>query len=383
MHVTTLQRNVAAAVFVALAAAFVALVTATVTLRYRSPATAIALWPWNGEARGALAGQMMLSGNVDAARSLASVAIRQVPGDAASLRVLGMTRPDAETKGRAFRIMQLATQASRRDLQTNLWLIEYYVAQGDVANTIRYYDYSLKSSAEAEQLLFPVLTSAMSNPDIAAAVKAKLKARPVWTTSFLQHAFAAGDSDKNLIPIVLDMAQDRIGLSADLKRQYAQRLAERGNVAGLDRLAKGLGRPLIEGTAALDKTGDLPPADWRLLPAAGMSVFADPTAGFSFVANQNGPLIERLFHLKPGTYALQLVPQFNEGGDNTRLTWSVTCLPESRPIGVMPDGSQTRLVIPPTDCAYQKLSLSLENDRLADGEEISGAIRNMRIDRVR
>lgn len=382
MHVTTSQRHLAAALFVVLAAVLVILLTTSVTLRYRSPAIAIKAWPWNGEARGSLAGRMILNGDLGSARKLAAQAVSEVPGDAVSLRAIGMAQPDAEMKGRAFRIMRLATRASRRDLQTNLWFIEYYVSQGDVTSAIRYYDYSLKSSADAERLLFPILVPAMTSPAIATAVRNKLMARPVWTTSFLQYAFAAGHADDRLIPIVLAMAHDRIGLPIDLKRQYAQRLADRGNLAGLNRLASRLGWPMIEGSAGLDKAGDLPPVDWRLLSGSGLSIFADPNAGFSFVASQNGTLAERILHLASGTYVLRRDTHFEAGGEDTRLVWSMACLPGSDPIAVLPSGKRASFVVP-DGCAYQKMSLSLENERLADGVEISGTVKNMWIDRVR
>ena len=148
MRVMPIQRYVVAALFCGLASMLVILITVSTTLRYRAPDIAIKVWPWNGEARGVLAGRMLLKGELLGAQQLAKQAVRQVPGDAISLRALGMLQPARETTGKALRIMQLATKASRRDLQTNLWFIEYYVSQGDITSAIRYYDYGLKSSAE-------------------------------------------------------------------------------------------------------------------------------------------------------------------------------------------------------------------------------------------
>jgi len=375
-------RIFAAALFCVLTSLLVVLVTTSITLRYRAPSTAIKIWPWNGEARGSLAGRLVLNGDFSTARRLAMQAVRQVPGDAISLRALGTAQPPSETADQALPIMRLATRASRRDLLTNLWFIEYFVSKGDVANTIRYYDYSLKSSADSEQLLFPILAPAMASADIAAAVRTKLATRPVWTTSFLQYAFASGAADNQLIGVVLSMSRDPIGLSLDLKQQYAQRLAERGNFAGLERLARGLGRPPIEGTAILGKIGDLPPVDWRLLSAPGLSTFADPKAGFSFVANQNGMLAERILHLTPGAYVLSMTTRFDDGGGDTQLSWSMTCLPESRPLALEAARDSATVSVPAKECQYQKLSLSLTNQRLIDGGEVSGTVTEAHITRL-
>jgi hypothetical protein len=279
--------------------------------------------------------------------------------------------------------MRLAAEASRRDLQTNLWFIEYNVARGDIANAIRYYDFSLKSSADAETLLFPILVPAMSSPEISSAVRTKLLSRPVWTTSFLQYAFSSGAADGQLIKIVLDLSRDRTGLPLDLKRQYAQKLAERGNLAGLDDLARGLRHPLTTGTANLDRIGDLPPVDWRLLSGPGLSTFTNPAAGFSFVANQNGALAERVLHLDTGAYTLVMNAQFDEGGSETRLTWAAICMPSGSPLAIVQNGKRASMVVPAEGCSYQKLSMTLENERLADGAEISGSVRGIWIERSR
>ena len=382
MRVMPIQRYVVAALFCGLASMLVILITVSTTLRYRAPDIAIKVWPWNGEARGVLAGRMLLKGELLGAQQLAKQAVRQVPGDAISLRALGMLQPARETTGKALRIMQLATKASRRDLQTNLWFIEYYVSQGDITSAIRYYDYGLKSSAEAESLLFPVLVPAMENLDIAAAVRAKLITRPVWTTSFLQYSFSSGEADDHMIGIALSMAHDRIGLPIDLKRQYVQRLAERGNLQGLSRFVRGLGQPLLEGTSTLSKIGDFPPADWRLLSGPDLSTFSNSNAGFSFIANQNGTLSERILHLKPGFYSLHLGLRLDNEERDTRLLWSIACLPDNRIIPISAAVNQATFVVSKDNCSYQKLSLSIKNERLADGLEVSGSVTDMNVKRI-
>ncbi len=367
------HRYAAAGIFVAVASVLVICVTFSFSYRYSSPKIALQAWPWNGEARGVWAGQLILNGDFDSARRIARKALSQVPGDAGALRAFGMVQPDSETDGRALRLMTLASKASRRDLQTNLWFIEYYVAKGNIPEAIRYYDYSLKTSADAEQILFPVLVPAMANPVIAKAVASKLVSRPVWTTSFFQYAFSSGAADGEIVPIVINLAHDRVGLSDDLKRQYAQRLAERGNMEGLSRLARGLGHPLVEGSASLDNVGGLPPSDWRLLSSSGISVFPNPAGGISFVASQSGPFAERVFHLPPGTYVLQSKLKMDDGGDAAQISWAVACLPTGQKVDSAQRGDATKITVP-KDCPFQKAGLLVDSANLSDGGEVAGNV---------
>lgn len=380
---STKLRFILSGLFGIVAAGLVFAVTLSAALKSRAPEMAIALWPWNAEAYGSLASQTLIGDDTSTARNLARHALRQIPGDAVALRVAGSAEEAIGDRRRGARIMDLATRASRHDLLTNLWFIEANVARGDIAGAVKYYDYSLKSSAESEQLLFPVLVPAMSDPNIARAVTKKLELRPVWTTSFLQYAFSSGTADAQLIPIVLHLARQRQGLSRDLQRQYAQRLAERGNIAGLELLAGGLGRPLINGPGRLDAAGDLPPADWQLSNGTGASVSTDAT-GFSFVVSGgSAALANRFVHLLPGAYRLKIAADTSGTTPDAQLRWAVTCVPGGAPIAVATAGLEAQFDIPSGRCAYQNLSLILESDRLADGGESTGSVTRIQLDRIR
>lgn len=376
------KRVVAAAVFCFVLGALVVLVTASAALRKRAPDLAVAVWPWNAEARGLLAGRRLVEGRNTDASQLARRAVREAPGDAVSLRVLGLSEEIAGAAPRGARLMQLATDASRRDLLTNLWFIEHHVARNDIAGAVRYYDYSLKSSASSEQILFPILVPAMADPVIAQAVRDKLVSRPVWMKSFLQYAFASGAADDQLVKIVVGLAKDKAGLPLDLKAQYVQRLAERGDFANLSYLARGLGRPMIDGPGALDEVGPLPPVDWRLLSGPGLSTFPEAKSGFSFVlAGQNAVVAERLLRLPSGSYAFLLNSDFGSAAP-ANIRWVLTCAQDNRSLVTATMVDRVRVEVPPRGCVYQKLSLAIEDDRLVEGAEVAGVLSGMRIDRV-
>ncbi|RYE90281.1 MAG: hypothetical protein EOO78_31840 [Oxalobacteraceae bacterium] len=94
-------------------------------------------------------------------------AIRRDPTSVAALRTLGMIA-DAEGDSKAaLRLINRAEALSRRDVATQLWLIEHYSQADNVAETLRHYDIALATSRQSRDLLIPVLVSASADPALA------------------------------------------------------------------------------------------------------------------------------------------------------------------------------------------------------------------------
>src|SRR3546814_17422634 len=64
------------------------------------------------------------------------------------------------------RLLAYSQTLSRRDLRTQLMAIELAVARDDIPSALRHYDIALRTKKNAPDLLFPVLTSALTNPTI-------------------------------------------------------------------------------------------------------------------------------------------------------------------------------------------------------------------------
>lgn len=96
-------------------------------------------------------------------------ALRQDPTAVVAVSTLGF---DAQLRGQtaeAQRLFGYAEALSRRDLQTQVWAIENSVAQGDVAAALHHYDIALRTSPDAQAVLFPILASAISTQPVRAA----------------------------------------------------------------------------------------------------------------------------------------------------------------------------------------------------------------------
>lgn len=86
---------------------------------------------------------------------------------------------------RASSLMRYAQSVSRRDLSTQLWLIEDSVRKGDVRTAVEHYDIALRTSKRAQGILFPILESAVAQPDVADALAQRMSAEPNWAGPLL------------------------------------------------------------------------------------------------------------------------------------------------------------------------------------------------------
>src|SRR3546814_19191893 len=86
------------------------------------------------------------------------------------------------------RLLAYSQTLSRRDLRTQLMAIELAVARDDIPSALRHYDIALRTKKNAPDLLFPVLTSAPTNPTIRTELVKTLGRRPKWSNYFISHS---------------------------------------------------------------------------------------------------------------------------------------------------------------------------------------------------
>jgi hypothetical protein len=105
-----------------------------------------------------------------------------------ALRLLAMvTKQKAQSAG-AEKLIQLASRTSRRELGTQIWLIDRAAAKGDAQQTLRQYDVVLRSNPQAPKLLFPGLAKALANGEIRQNFVPFVKNDRSWLHDFLSYA---------------------------------------------------------------------------------------------------------------------------------------------------------------------------------------------------
>ncbi|MDQ8757234.1 hypothetical protein RCO27_13460 [Sphingosinicella sp. LHD-64] len=247
---------------------------------------------------------------LDDARSAFARGPTVVSAVTASAIALGLQgRQDASL--RAFRYSQ---ELSRRDVQTQLALIEHQVAGGNIVGALEHYDTILRSSDRIKSILFPILTNASADPAIARQLNLVLRRKPNWWREYLTWFLGASSNPMAiaLLPRAVldpDVDEDRTLILRQLQL-LAQ--AERYDLlwSTYQRLGVADAAPM-----ALLRDGNFegnrgfPPVDWHYAETGELSperrqLDAGPGSALylPMEASSHGKVAEQLLRLSSGTY---------------------------------------------------------------------------------
>lgn len=289
----------------------------------RNPRLALNWWPYSATARAAAASAMLQERpgrqGIAAARALALAALRREPVNAIASRTAGFTAMLSGDAQEARRFFEYSESLSRRDLPTQLWLIEDKVQRNDINGALRHYDRALRVSSEARSLLIPILVQASADRAIALPLSELLKARPLWWSAFVDALITEGRSPAALAFIVhrLRLRPDDAGERERLAHALST-LAGRGAIGEAYAIYRDA-RPEPERSALLRNGGfesgdSLGPFDWWLVDESGLAAVRERRDGssgdfaLSLVAGngRGGEVARQLLVLRPGRYRLTM-----------------------------------------------------------------------------
>lgn len=282
---------------------------------HRDPAAALALSPHDPVA---LAG--VADAQIDAAIGNPTVA-RRVEGLAlSSLRARGINAPAlrllafvADLKGQeahARALAHLSERVSRRELGTQMWLIENAVRAGDVRGALRHYDLALRVSPETGRLLYPILNSALTNGTIRHPFVRMLRADPPWMPGFISHAVdQEGDIRPLAQAVIAAGGLPKTARYAELRGRLIDKLALRNEVGPVLAVARFLApAALLRTLAPLASTTDatLAPLAWQFIAGDRASASLDGAEAISIQADAADPALvaRKLLALEPGRWRL-------------------------------------------------------------------------------
>lgn len=352
---------------------------------------AYALAPNNGQIAGRLSQTLYHPNASDADRIRATAIARDaLRHDPTAVEAFATLAADAFVRGdqaEGERLLAYAQTLSRRDLRTQLMAIELAVARDDIPEALKHYDIALRTKKDAPDLLYPVLTSALTDPTIRTELVKTLGKRPNWGTGFINHA-ARSDADPAASATFFRALQTaRIpvpdGASVALiNRLLAAKLfddawsyyatARSGNDRRQSR--DPAFKSLIEARNAFD---------WIAINSIGIStaVLPDPANGlfdFTVSMGNGGPLLQQLQMLPPGDYVLEGHSIGIEQPARSRPYWVVRCQTGGEIARVdVPNSSKARgqfqgNVKIPADCPVQTLVLIARSSNEIGG--VSGQI---------
>lgn len=326
---------------------------------------------------------------------LISRALRDQALNPRALHVLALrasAKPDAQ---RSLALARLSERLSRRDLLTQIILIEY-AAEGDSPEKVlAHYNRALLTKRSARDLLFPVLRTAVADDAIRAALRPYIDPKYPWAIEFLRDCLGWGVEPRLVVDLLLPArTPERVAQSDNVSDLLIQRLVERADFATAGRYYQTLpgAQPgLLQSTGFDDASVDVRrvPLSWKIVDGSEIdAAFERDNAGvhslhiFAGTAN-SGIALRKLMYLQPGTYTLSERRQIIAPSDHASVKWSLTCVTATTSSKVW-EGASTPGGLPgpvgpivvPSGCPHQLLELSV-----AGGESQSGL--ELRIDQLK
>ena len=337
---------------------------------------AYALAPNNGRIAGRLSQALYRPDASEAERTRAvAIAREALRHDPTAVEAVATLAADAFARGNQAggeRLLAYSQKLSRRDLRTQLMAIELAVAQDDIAGALHHYDIALRTKKNAPELLFPVLTSALSDQAIRTEMVKTLGKQPNWGTGFIAHAARSDANPAASAAFFRALQAARVPVSdassvALLNRLLAAKLFDDA-WAYYAAARPGSDRRWSRDpdfTNALEARSAL---DWVAVNGLGVSTAILPDArnglfDFTVSMGNGGTLLQQLHMLPAGDYVLEGHSMGIEQPARSRPYWTLRCqtggeigrveLPNSSQAGGRFQGT----ISVPTDCPVQMLAL--------------------------
>lgn len=310
--------------------------------RYDRPELARALAPHDAQAQAGLAfEQFQGSPTAEALSSverLSGSAFARDATNVAALRTLASVREVKGDRDRAYAFFRHVEKLSRRDLPTNLWMIEHEVQRGDVEGALVYFDRALRTSRSAPEILFPILTSAAEDPAIARALRKIMAARPAWWIDFLFQAIENCRSVTSLTVMSRGMLRPDVANEKILIDQLIHRLQRDAHYELAWQVyasaAPDAARENVRNGGFSQESG-YPIFDWTLLETSEFAAYRQ-TEGpnsvlrVSFRAPVASQVANQLVHLKSGRYRLTARSGAGSGSGSDQFSLAVRCVDETQ-----------------------------------------------------
>ena len=329
----------------------------------------------------------------------ARLALVRDPTAVIAVRTLALLAALTKNEPKAEQLFNYSAMLSRRDLPTQLWLIEEKVKAGDIDGALRQYDVALRTSHTRGARLFPIMIAASADPVIAARLNVLLREKPNWWRAFVVQFVTEAKRPESILAVTRGLLsravpEERDIIAAALRRLVDQRrydLAWQMYGAGSPAGQTGFVR-----NGEFEQEGHYPPIDWALVDEPDFSARREPhEAGRGFVlalnagSGRGGRAAVQLLRLPPGNYALT-AEVGNVGADvSARPYVTLTCasdgkrqltridFPEAGDGGSPVKG---RFSIRPGECGDQLLGINVQAQM--GPSDIASWIDSLRITKV-
>ncbi len=307
----------------------------------------------------------------DAARA----ALVHRPLNASLLSFYGLRAASIGQSGLANAVMASADTVSRRDALSQLWMIEQKSGADDVKGAVAHYNALLSVHPAMQATFLPVLVSAVTYPEVRAAIRPYLTPETKWSAPFLDIASQRAEVSqyRDLVePIASRLRGDGYAVSNARIIYRMLQSALTGDAWELFSLVApyvdvGAFRAFAPGGANLDPKWQ--PLSWALGQSDDISasVDTDGTIDVTVVPTASGLIASRDLVVMPSsTYVLGHRLMYEPGSPRASLRWSVSCPAQNGPQLIVdrfvPGNANTKLlqlsVKVPGNCNLARVELS-------------------------
>ncbi len=362
----------------------------------RDPARAHALASGDGRITAALAAKSFgekPDGDIHSSSArLARLALRQDPTAVDAVATLGFQAQLRGDTKQARRLFVYAEGLSRRNLSSQLWIIENAVASGDVSSALLHYDIALRTSNRAPDLLFPVLGTAIAEPDVRRYLAIILRKNPIWANDFVGFVAAGGVESKAVVQLFASLHGTGVNVSPEASSFIINRLISDNAIIDAWRyyaLIRGrVDRRMSRDPRFLSNLSTPSVFDWVTTNDASIvtSIQHGQQGGFfdfTVPSGTGGLILQQRQLLPPGAYRLEGRSSGIEQADHSLPYWALTCsngIELARVIVPRSTENAGRFVGSfnvPTNCQMQTLALFARSSDTVSGA--TGQINSIRL----
>jgi len=364
-------------------------VTAAGVFRASNPELALRFQPLDARANAASAKAMVVRGGarmLGTAQQRARAALARDPTAVDAISTLGII---ASLQGRndlADRRFRHAERMSRRDLVSQLWLIERNVQANDIAGALRHYHIALSTSVLARQQLVPILISASSDRAIVGPLRSLLRTRPIWRNNFIERLISEGADPGAMVAVTKGILDHRTQPDRGYLNTLLGRLVQMGAYGRAWEAWSDASRGEAGSTAGL-RDGEfrmvdgLPPFHWVYSTEPGLlserRPRETPAEGFALhlpASNRAGETATQLLRLSAGRHLIAATVGNVAGEPESRPHLSVRCAGAARaalldlsfPSAGSSGETMRASISVPEDCPFQWLAIHVRGN--LDGE---------------
>ena len=269
--------------------------------------------------------------------ALARQSLTELAINPAALRLIGLTASASGGLPVGRRAMLLADRMSRRDVATQLWLIEEAVARNDIPGALHRYDNALRVAGETQQVLFPVLTAAVEDPQISRSFIPYIQQPPPWLGDFVRYAVRNSRRPATYAALFMRAGGlPRDPVFASLEQELIKRLIDTDASATAARFYGSLqnaDRRVLRSAAFSDRSVDprFVPLTWEIFTLPGLNA-AFVRSGSDALALQGlveaggaTPVARKVVLVPAGTYRLRAQQALTGEGGTAEATWQLLC----------------------------------------------------------